>query len=1165
MMQDRLPYTIAIIAITLCIQGLLSVVLNAQSSETEDSRFMSSIYEKNLHERDEMILLAELLSAVEHNFNVTFLYEQNLLANKHVRRNKVDLTNETGRELSEVLDELGFTYHQIDHETYVILAKKTNLKPVILQQVVSGTVTDQGTGETIPGVNISVPGTAVGTTTDVNGEYELDDIPDDATELVFSYVGYKSRTVAINGRSVINVELEQEVAMLDDVVVIGYGERQRGDITGSISTVSSDKLEQSSNLSPGLALQGRTAGVQISNVSGDPLQRPEIRIRGITTFGVADPLIVIDGVPITEFGSGAEGGYAANEDLRGDVNIMSMINPGDIESISVLKDASSAAIYGVRGANGVILITTKSGRQGSPQIRINAQRGIQNVDQLDVLNVQQYTNLYQESYANNPDQAGNLPSVFDPSSANYLGNMPFVDWQDELINHDAITEDYSARVSGGTNDIQYYISGGYSNTEGTIRGNRLQRYSFAGNLNADVSDRVRVGATYRLAYVDALDNRQSASINEGYLAPPWQPLYDPNGSYYDVNTYATSQGFAPSTTISGERLWGPQSRGNPLGSQDLSYNAYEIFRNIGSAFIEVEPLKNWSFRGTLNADWYRNLRTTFEDMDEHWFNVTAAGPSPELAEGSIGSYRERNGTNSNITGEFRTNYVNNFGDHNIDILGNVSWQQYGVRGLDSSGDFVPIRDPDQWSVTRTADPADTEGFNWIQEDALIGILGRVSYNYDNRYYLDVTVRRDGTSRFAPGYKWGTFPAVSGSWRVSSESFMDRFEFISDLKIRGGWGQLGNQETQRFAYISGVSNTPTYAVGAGGEDVFGTVQRAAALPDFPTEDLSWEVVTTSNIAVDALLFDDRFSITAEYYNRVTDGILQTVPIAGSVGVRNNPTINVAEVLNRGFELELGYRNSLGPVQYDISANLTTVHNEVLSLFEGTPFGGDQGRVEEGESLFFFRGYQMEGIFQNQSEVDAWLAEYEEPGAIKSPGDVYYKDINGDGIIDADDRTKIGSPIPDYYYGLNVDLFYGEFDLSVFFQGVGGIQRINNIRWGGESMDSDGVNQLTSVLDRWTPENPSETMPRAVRNDPGNNNRFSDRWVEDADYLRLRRLQLGYTISPELVQRMGMGSSSLRLFLSGTNLFTITGWSGLDPENDLIPPARTISLGINMTIL
>lgn len=1167
-MQHRLPFTIVIIAIMLCIQGMLSVVVKAQSSVEEGSQLMSSIYEKDWQERNEMIPLAALLQKVEHSFNVTFLYEQNLLENRHIRRNQVDLTKETGRELSQVLSGLGFTYHQIDDETYVILAKKSNLNPVILQQTITGTVTDSETGETIPGVNISVPGTAIGTTTDMDGQYELDNIPDDVTELVYSYVGYQSQTVQINGRSVINVELEQEVAMLDDIVVIGYGERQRGDITGSISTVSAEKLERGSSVSPELALQGRTTGVHISGVSGNPLERPDIRIRGISTFGVADPLIVIDGVPITEFGAGAEGGAAVVRDLRGNVNILSLISPGDIESISVLKDASSAAIYGVRGANGVILITTKQGQTGAPQVQISVQRGIQNVSQMDVLNVEQYTDFYRQAYANNPDQADQLPSVFDPSSADYLGNMPTVDWHDAMINQDAVTEDYSARVSGGTESIQYYLSGGYARTEGTIVGDQLERYSLSGNVTSNISDIVRAGATYRVVYADALDNKRGASMGEANQAPPWQPIFDSDGQYWEMvghpDTYAAGSGFAPVTNIEGESLWGPQRRQNALGRQALSETSYELVRNIGSAFIEVEPLRNLAFRGTINVDWNRNLRKQFTDREDHWYNWTASGPDPSLQPGSVGGYGERNNINRNITGEFRVNYRENFGSHNIDLLGNISRQEYGVRILNSSGNYVPLRDPDQWGIIRTADPESTDAFTTRQDDALMGILGRVSYNFDSRYYLDLTVRRDGTSRFAPGHKWGTFPSVSGSWRVSSESFMDNVDFIDDLRIRAGWGRLGNQETARFAYISGVGDSPTYAFGARPGEPLGTVRRAVRLADFPVEDLSWEVVTTYNIGFESLLFNNRLSLTAEYYNRVTDGILQTVPLAASVGIQNNPTFNIAEVLNRGLEFEIGYNDIIGPLQYNISANLTTVHNEVLHLYEGIPFGGEQDRVDEGESLFFFRGYKVGGIFQDQAEVDAWLAENEEPGSIKSPGDIYYEDLNGDGVIDADDRTKIGSPIPDYYYGFNVDLFYQGFDLSLFFQGVGGIQRVNNVRWSGESMASDGNNQLTSVLDRWTPENPSSTMPRAVRNDPGNNNRFSDRWVENADFLRLKNLQFGYTVPPEIAEKAGLGQSTLRLFLSGSNLFTVTEWTGLDPENDLVPPARTISLGLNLTI-
>lgn len=1157
-----------IVFVIVCINSWAGVSLKAQDSDQDYSILLSSIYQNDFQKGNTVIPLTDLLASVEQNFRVSFLYEKYLLANKYVPRDQINMEEETGRELSRVLDMLGFTYQQIDEATYVILAKTPVEETIVLQQEITGVVTDAETGETLPGVNIQVTGTTIGATSDQDGQYVLRNVPDNALQLTFSFVGYQQQTVDIDGRSVINIELVLQVAMLDDIVVIGYGERQRGDITGSISTVSADRLERGSTVSPELALQGRTTGVHISGVTGNPLDRPQIRIRGVSTFGVADPLIVIDGVPITEFGAGSEGGFAGNRDLRGNVNILSLISPGDIESISVLKDASAAAIYGVRGANGVILITTKRGQTGSPQIQISAQRGIQNVSRMSVLDVNQYTDLYREAYANNPDQAGNLPSVFNASSADYLGNMPTIDWHNAMINQDAVTEDYSARISGGTESIRYYLSGGYSRTEGTMRGNQLERYSFAGNVTSNMSDRVRAGATYRVVYAEALDNRRGVDMNEANLAPPWQPIFDPTGQYWGMigatDAFAAGRGFAPVTDIAGVSLWGPARRQNALGRQDLSQQTFEYVRNIGSGFIEVEPLRNLAFRGTLNVDWNRQLRKSFSDMDDHWFNWTAAGPPANLQPGSIGSYEERDGINTNITGEFSVNYRETFGSHNIDILGNISRQEYGVRGMSSNGNFVPIRDPNQWAVTRTADPESTEAFNWVQNDALMGILGRVSYNFDSRYYLDLTVRRDGSSRFAPGYKWGTFPSVAASWRVSSESFMDNLDFIDDLRIKAGWGQLGNQETARFAFISGVGDTPTAAFGARPGEPLGTVRRAARLADFPVEDLSWEIVTTLNLGIEALLFGDRFSIVAEYYNRKTDGILQTVPLAASVGVQNNPTFNIAEILNKGFEFELGFRDVIGSVQYNVSANITTVHNEVLSLFDGTPFGGDGGRVEEGKSLFFFRGYKVGGIFQDQAEVDAWLANNEEPGSIKSPGDIFYKDLNGDGVIDADDRTKIGSPIPDYFYGLNIDLNYRSFDISLFFQGVGGVQRINSIRQSGENMGSMGNNQLTTVLDRWTPTNPSTTIPRAVHADPGNNNRFSDRWVEDADYFRLRNLQVGYSLPTELAERLGMGSSNLRIYLSGSNLFTITGWSGLDPENDFVPPARSISLGINMTI-
>lgn len=1163
-MGKTLRYTISIIAVIvmICMQGWARVSLMAQSNGQDHIGLMSSIYQNDVRA---VIPLTELLSRVEQNFNVTFLYEKYLLANKFVHRDQINLEEEAGRELSGILDKLGFTYHQIDEETYVVLPKTPIEKVAILQQHITGVVTDSETGETIPGVNIRVVGAEFGTITNIDGEYVLANIPETAQQLIFSYVGYPQRIVEIDGRTVINIELEQGIAVLDDIVVIGYGERQRGDITGSVSFVRSDQLEQSLSLSPDIALQGRAPGVFVSNISGNPLSRPQVHIRGVTTFGVSEPLYVIDGVPVTEFGAGVEGLAGGGNDLRGTVNIFNLINPNDIESISVLKDASAAAVYGVRAANGVILITTKSGQQGRPRIEVNASRGVQNIPKtVDVLNVSQYVDLYNEAYANNPDLAGTLPSVFNSASADYLGNSTFTDWQDAYINHNAVLEDYNIRLSGGDASSTYYVSTGFSRSEGTIRGVSMDRYSLAANFDSRITDRIRFGATYRLAYLDALDNMQGASITEAFPAPPWQPIYDHNASFWqDDSFYAATLGYAPTTNFANETLWGPQRRFNNLARQELNENRYQITRNIGTGYVEFQPIQNLALRAQVNIDRYQNIRTNYNDAEAHFFSWTA-GPPENLEPGSVGSLGERNSVNTNITGEFRINYVNNFGGHHFDILGNVLRQEYDVLGTDAQGLYIANREKEQRYIQRTGEPTSTTAFHWLQEDALLGIMGRLSYHYDSRYYLDVTVRRDGSSRFAPEYRWGTFPSFALAWRISSENFMSNVNFLDDLKIRAGWGQLGNQETARFAFLSSVGTEPTIAFGSGGEDPAGRLVEGIRLPDFPTENLTWEVVTTLNIGFDALMLNNRLSLTAEYYNRYTDGILQSVPIAPSLGVDNNPIINVADVSNRGMEFQLGFRDFLGPVQYEVSGSLTTINNEVMGMFDDTPVGGTENRIEIGYPIGYFWGHKVDGIFQNQSEIDQWLASNSEPGSIKSPGDIRFVDVNGDGVIDADDRTFLGSPIPGYYYGLNMNLMYKGFDMSFFFQGVGDVQRINGVRWGGESMSSDGVNQMTSVLNRWTPENPSTKMPRAVHDDPGNNNRFSDRWVENADYFRLKNFTLGYTLQPDMVNRIGMNPGSmLRLFVSSSNLLTLTSWRGIDPENDTIPPARVISLGLSVT--
>jgi TonB-linked SusC/RagA family outer membrane protein len=1154
----------------LLVQILPGNILMAQDTSQEGSKLMSSVYNEAQHESEKSVPLVNLLQRLEHNFNVTFLYEQNLIAGKTVSEDEMNLQKDPGQRLSLVLNELGFTYNQIDEETYVILKKRGNLQPVMVQEV-TGRVVDMDTGETLPGVNIRVEGTNIGTTTDMNGEYELTNIPDDENLLVFSFVGYQEKVVQIDGRSQINVELEQAVATLEDVVVIGYGERERKDLTGAISTVDSEGIEQTITVSPEMALQGRTAGVNVTSGGGNPNARPEITIRGVGTFGISRPLYVIDGVPITEYGSGAEQSSGRATDLRGTVNIFTLVDPDDIESISVLKDASAAAIYGVRAANGVVLIQTKDGEPGDVRVSVNLKRGVQNItDRYDMLNTTQYTNLYQEAYANNPDLANTLPNVFRQDSAAYLGNSTTYNWQDALINDNAITEDYNIRVSGGNENTTYYISGGFANTESPLKGNSLERYSFSGNLKSEVSDLVDVGVNFRFGYVNSLTNTAS-SLQAASTYSPWQPIFAENRNGLFGMPYAAAVDSAGST------LWGPETETNFLAVQDVNRRDYQLTRNIGSGYVQVEPLNGLLLKSTVNADWYYNRRNDFEDIRFDRFNPFN---SPDALPGSVGSYGERHARNYNVSVEFSANYQQDFGSHSVDLLGNAMFQRYGFELISANTRMITTRDPDRRYIQEVADPEATRGFNDLNADGLRGYMARLSYNYESTYYVDATVRRDGTSRFAEDFRWGTFPSFALAWRISNESFMQDIDFLSDLKLRGGWGKLGNQETQRFAYLSTVGVEPTYALGSGSGNGAGTVNGGIRLPDFPTRDLSWETVTTTSFGFDAMFFSDAITLTAEYYQRDTEGILQSVDIAPSVGNEVSPVFNIAEVRNSGIEVQLGFNGRAGDLQYNISGNVSTVKNEVLDLADGQPFGGGTGRIEEGYPLFYIWGYKTDGIFQSEEEINTWSNTYEEPGSTKSPGDIRYQDVHGpppedaenvyystrpDSVINNFDRTYLGKTIPGYNYGISFSGSYKNFDLSILFQGVGDVQKYNFDRASGESMASTGINQWTTTLNRWTEENPSTSMPRAVRGDPGNNNRFSDRFVEDAGYLRLKNFQLGYTLPVNLMNSLGAPNSSFRLFVSGSNIFTVTNYTGLDPEigTNGVPLPRTFMLGLDAT--
>jgi TonB-linked SusC/RagA family outer membrane protein len=647
---------------------------------------------------------------------------------------------------------------------------------------------------------------------------------------------------------------------------------------------------------------------------------------------------------------------------------------------------------------------------------------------------------------------------------------------------------------------------------------------------------------------------------------PWQPIFDPAGP----GGFAKSFGGDPGP-------YGAETEANHFAIMHFSSNRYDMVRNIGSAYVQVMPIDGLRFKGTLSADFFNNRRRDFNSKERGAFRDIIGNST----------YGERHTRNTNLTKEFSINYTKAFGNHSIDLLANAMEQTFTWDGIQGSAQNIFSDDPAFWGIHGVA--ADRSADTFREQWALQGLMGRVSYNFQSKYYFDATVRQDVSSRFAPEYRKGIFPSIGVAWRISAENFMKGLPFINDLKIRGGWGQLGNQDTRAFAYLSLVNRAVHYPLGnisysnTEGKTFPGTGAPlvGASIVDFPTRNLTWETSTATNIGLDGALLNNALTFTVEYYNRTTDDILQEVSLPASTGYSSRPVFNVASVNNRGMEFSLGYNGKAGGFTYNVSGNLTTVKNEVLKLNGGTPLGGGDSRIEEGYPINSIYGYQTVGIFQTQEQVNNWLAAYDDPGQEqqKAPGDIQFADLYGeptaedlasggyrsnkpDGKVNDRDQAILGSTIPGHFYGLNLGAGYKGFDLSIFFQGVGDLQRINYFRWGAESMSSNGVNQLRTTLDRWTTANPSTTMPRAIYGDPSGNNRLSNRWVEDAGFLRLKNLQLGYSLPAGVLQKLG-GMDQVRIYFGSTNTLTFTRYTGLDPENPGVPPARIFMLGANVT--
>ena len=1010
---------------------------------------------------------------------------------------------------------------------------------------VSGKVTDPDTKMSLAGVSITIKGkSGNGVVTDEKGNYVIT-VPV-GTVLVFSYLGNSPEEATVSKAGVVNVSLSSKPKSMDEVVVIGYGRKSRKFLTESISTVGSKELQKLPVASADAAMQGRVSGVQITNVDGSPGSPVSVRVRGVGTVGNTQPLFVIDGIPV------------GNNDSY-NTNPLSTINPSDIENISVLKDASSAAMYGMRAANGVVLITTKRGKSGKPRVSLDAYYGIQQFPKkLTANNTAEYIALAQEAITNRNIQDGLTPgqSGFRVLHPDLLPGTPKsvvgvnTDWQEATINKNAPVANYNVGVSGGNENANYFFSAGYFKQEAVTKNWDLSRYTVRANSDYKVGSRFKIGQTLSLSFQEV--KRGMNGNGDGFLyannlsMPSFFKIYD-DQNLIPGNRY----GFNGNLGVAGFTI------GNQLALNEIVQSTDQTYRLLGGVYAELEILNGLKYRSAASIDMGFGRNTSW---------------SPGYTAAEIGFGREANNFGDNRSQGYTQVFTNtlgyekNIGEHSLNVIAGMEYQKLRGNNLGYTGTNFQSTDPAFYQSVNNGRggpiPGGSNPFGFysnagsgLYNEAYSSYFGRLSYNYKKKYLLTATVRRDGTSRFAPEKRFGTFPAVSAAWIVSEEPFFNDKSIISNLKVRGSWGQLGNANTSNFAYVSRVSFTPQYPIG-------GTPAQAPISPSLPNSKIGWETVESADFGIDVSLFGDKVTFLATYYNRKTKDFLYGLPIPFTSGY-GGTDVNVGAVKNSGFEFDLSYNTRIAEkINLNVSGNLTTVKNKLVALAPDVEeYSSGDYRTAIGYPIGYFYGYKATGIYQNAAQAGTALPD-DVAGASNTPlpGDIIFEDNNGplagtpkgkqftgtpDGRITPADRTYLGKTIPDFFYGLNIDAAYKGFDVAVLFQGVSGVQVYNRLRQDMENLGGPGRNQLATTKNRWTGEGTSNSMPRAVDGDPYSNNRFSSRFVEDGSFFRLKNLQIGYSLPQSLLEKT-KAFRSARIYIGATNLFVITKYTGLDPE-------------------
>jgi TonB-dependent starch-binding outer membrane protein SusC len=1115
--------------------------------------------------------LPDVLEEIRDHFEITFVYEPSVVEGKQFSgtippREKVEHV------LSHVLDPLGLKFKKINTRTYSIFPKararaaadvqlaQANaessadifLSPTTAMSApdmlvapaadiqVTGRVSDDA-GNPLPGVNILLKGTAQGATTDTDGRFSLA-VPDGSAVLVITFIGYMSQEITVGTQTNLNITLLPDVQQLNEVVVVGYGTQRRSSVTGAVTSVSSSEVAALPVAGVDAAIQGRVPGVQVTN-NGSPGTTPSVRIRGIGSItGSSQPLYVIDGFP--------QAGNLNNIDTK------------DIESVEVLKDAAASAIYGSRAANGVIIITTKSGaRDNKVHIDVDAYYGVQKAwRQLDLLGTDDYikygTTLLTNAGSELPKRFSALDEpVYAGASQTY--RQTHTDWQDAMFRTAPISQ-VQVSLSTGTEKSKLYSSVSRFQQEGIMLGTDFDRYSLRLNYETRISNRFTFGENFSVSTATVQNQPESGArtmVQHLIRSVPYIPIHDPT----------LVGGFrAPSGNDGSD----PE---NPVRIASMDINKDNIMNLIGRAYIDARIVDGLHYRFTAGLN-YSVVRHT-EDLPIYSdsFNGRGTHNIVDNRTTTLSPYFSNQLTFDKVIGA-----------HTLNVVAVAERQDNAIQVLNSSAQHARN---DIGQMDGTANPAVSGNLN---ENVLLSFLGRVNYEYKSKYLLSASLRRDGYSGFSPDNRWGSFPGVSVGWRLSEEDFLKSVPSISELKVRASYGSLGSiASVGSYEYQSFISSNNAYPFN--NAPTFGSYYERLSNPN-----LTWEKTNMINYGIDLGLFANALTFSVEYFVRNTDDLLLDVNATPSLGFTAPTKMNVAKMKNWGTEFSVGYAKAVGELTFNIGANVGIVRNEVKSLntpnaalFSGNnaDFGGfNITRTVAGRPIQEFYGYQTDGIFQSNEEIQAANALDGDPSTKyqnnAAPGDIRFKDINDDGVIDASDQKSLGNYMPDFTYGINLSANYRNFDLAIFIQGVQG-----NSIYNGTKVLEQGMLRLfgagTAVNNAWTETNRNTDVPRAVSGDPNQNTRTSDRFLEDGSFLRMKNISIGYTLPTTVAQDMTRGTlKKLRVYVSAQNLFTITDYTGYDPEignryqnttgNTLIngidfgqfPSPRTVMAGVQL---